>query len=34
MTRLALWETDDATWLEHVTDDVYDGLRVTARVRP
>jgi quercetin dioxygenase-like cupin family protein len=33
MTHLALWETDDATWLEHVTDDVYNGPRVTTCVR-
>ncbi|WP_430380025.1 (R)-mandelonitrile lyase [Streptomyces sp. B1-3] len=32
MTHLALWETDDTTWLEHVTDDVYNGPRVTTRV--
>jgi quercetin dioxygenase-like cupin family protein len=34
MTHLALWETDDATWLEHVTDDVYNGPRVTTRAHP
>jgi quercetin dioxygenase-like cupin family protein len=34
MTHLALWETDDATWLEHVTDAVYDGPRATHRVHP
>jgi quercetin dioxygenase-like cupin family protein len=25
MTHLALWETDDVTWLEHVTDAEYTG---------
>jgi hypothetical protein len=24
MTHLAIWEDDDATWGEHVTDDEYD----------
>jgi len=23
MTHLALWEGDDTTWAEHVTDDAY-----------
>lgn len=34
MTHLARWETDDATWLEHVSDDDYNGKRVSARTRP
>ncbi|WP_328483395.1 hypothetical protein OHS71_35445 [Streptomyces sp. NBC_00377] len=34
MRGLALWETDDATWLEHVSDDEYDGPRANARTRP
>jgi quercetin dioxygenase-like cupin family protein len=33
MTHLALWETDDATWLEHVPDDDYHGPRVSTRTR-
>ena len=24
MTHLAMWEDDDATWADHVTDDEYD----------
>lgn len=34
MTHLALWETDDATWLEHVSDDEYNGPRANTRTRP
>ncbi|MET7895779.1 (R)-mandelonitrile lyase [Streptomyces mirabilis] len=34
MIHLALWETDDATWLEHVSDDAYNGPRVSTRTRP
>ncbi|MFF3331853.1 cupin domain-containing protein [Streptomyces sp. NPDC002888] len=34
MTHLALWETDDATWLEHVSDDASNGPRASARTRP
>ncbi|KFG01605.1 cupin [Streptomyces scabiei] len=34
MVHLALWETDDATWLEHVSDDDYNGRRVSTRTRP
>lgn len=34
MIHLALWETDDATWLEHVSDDEYHGPRVSTRTRP
>ncbi|WP_330301911.1 MULTISPECIES: cupin domain-containing protein [unclassified Streptomyces] len=34
MTHLALWETDDATWLEHVSDDEYNGPRANARTHP
>ncbi|MEU9540023.1 (R)-mandelonitrile lyase [Streptomyces mirabilis] len=34
MTHLALWETDDATWLEHVSVDEYNGPRANARTRP
>jgi quercetin dioxygenase-like cupin family protein len=33
-THLALWETDDATWLEHVSVDEYNGPRANARTRP
>ncbi|MFI6699055.1 cupin domain-containing protein [Streptomyces sp. NPDC050509] len=33
MTHLARWETDDATWLEHVSDDEYNGPRADARTR-
>jgi quercetin dioxygenase-like cupin family protein len=31
MIHLALWETDDATWLEHVTEDDYRGPRTSTR---
>lgn len=31
MTHIALWETDDVTWLEHVTDGDYQGPRVSTR---
>ncbi len=31
MTHLALWETDDTTWLAHVSDDEYHGPRVSTR---
>ncbi|MDF9811732.1 cupin domain-containing protein [Streptomyces sp. SPB162] len=34
MVHLALWETDDTTWLEHVPDDDYNGPRVSTRTRP
>jgi quercetin dioxygenase-like cupin family protein len=34
MIHLALWETDDATWLEHVSDAEYNGPRVSTRTRP
>ncbi|MGB8945281.1 MAG: hypothetical protein WCD21_34375 [Streptomyces sp.] len=34
MTHLTPWETDDATWLEHVSDDEYNGPRANARTRP
>jgi quercetin dioxygenase-like cupin family protein len=34
MVHLALWETDDTTWLEHVPDDEYNGPRVSTRTRP
>ncbi|WP_326732710.1 cupin domain-containing protein [Streptomyces phaeochromogenes] len=34
MIHLALWETDDATWLEHVSDVQYHGPRVSTRTRP
>ncbi|MGW3419278.1 cupin domain-containing protein [Streptomyces phaeochromogenes] len=34
MIHLALWETDDATWLKHVSDDEYHGPRVSTRTRP
>jgi quercetin dioxygenase-like cupin family protein len=30
MIHLALWETDETTWLEHVTDAEYNGTRVEA----
>ncbi|WP_307783982.1 cupin domain-containing protein [Streptomyces spinoverrucosus] len=33
MTHLALWETDDTTWPDHVTDAEYHGPRVTGRSR-
>ena len=31
MSHLALWETDEVAWLEHVTDDEYTAPRVGAR---
>ncbi|MFI6493315.1 cupin domain-containing protein [Streptomyces sp. NPDC050564] len=31
MTHLALWETDDVTWLEHVTDHAYTSERHSTR---
>ncbi len=31
MTHLALWETDDITWLDHVTDTEYAGPRTRTR---
>ncbi|MFD9251419.1 (R)-mandelonitrile lyase [Streptomyces bottropensis] len=34
MVHLALWETDDTTWLEHVPDDDYNGPRANTRTRP
>ncbi|WP_327138569.1 cupin domain-containing protein (plasmid) [Streptomyces sp. NBC_01340] len=34
MVHLALWETDNATWLEHVSDTEYHGPRVSTRTRP
>ncbi|MEH0638770.1 (R)-mandelonitrile lyase [Streptomyces bottropensis] len=34
MVHLALWETDDTTWLEHVPDDDYNGPRASTRTRP
>ncbi|MFD7476136.1 cupin domain-containing protein [Streptomyces sp. NPDC059837] len=34
MIHLALWETDETTWLEHVPDDDYNGPRVSTRTRP
>jgi quercetin dioxygenase-like cupin family protein len=34
MIHLALWETDDATWLEHVSDTEYNGPRVSTRTSP
>lgn len=33
MTHLALWETDDATWLEHVSENDSNGPRVSTRTR-
>lgn len=30
MTHLALWETDEATWLEHVTEAEYTGARASS----
>ncbi|WP_371574654.1 cupin domain-containing protein [Streptomyces sp. NBC_01314] len=33
MIHLALWGTDDVTWLEHVSDDEYHGPRVGTRTR-
>jgi quercetin dioxygenase-like cupin family protein len=31
MSHIALWETDEVTWLEHVTDTEYTGPRTPAR---
>jgi quercetin dioxygenase-like cupin family protein len=31
MIHLALWETDDTTWLDHVTDAEYTGPRASTR---
>ena len=31
MSHLALWETDEVSWLEHVTDDEYQGPRKSTR---
>jgi quercetin dioxygenase-like cupin family protein len=31
MTHIALWETDEADWLEHVTDSEYRGPRRSTR---
>ncbi|MDQ0604777.1 quercetin dioxygenase-like cupin family protein [Streptomyces canus] len=31
MTHIALWETDEVDWLEHVGDDEYGGPRTSAR---
>lgn len=31
MAHLALRETDDVTWLDHVTDDEYTGPRASTR---
>ncbi|MFI1093288.1 cupin domain-containing protein [Streptomyces sp. NPDC020917] len=31
MTHIALWETDDVTWLDHVTDAEYAGPRDRTR---
>jgi quercetin dioxygenase-like cupin family protein len=33
MIHLALWETDEAIWLEHVTDEEYHGPRVNTQTR-
>ena len=33
MIHLALWETDEVAWLDHVTDDEYQGPRVSTRNR-
>lgn len=30
MTHLALWETDEVQWLEHVTDAEYGGPRTSS----
>ncbi|MEU6089585.1 cupin domain-containing protein [Streptomyces sp. NPDC047085] len=32
MIHLALWETDDVSWLEHVTDEQYQGPRTSTRL--
>ncbi|MEU5647124.1 (R)-mandelonitrile lyase [Streptomyces milbemycinicus] len=34
MAHLALWETDEVSWLEHVTDAEYNGPRVSTRAHP
>ncbi|MEU6408349.1 hypothetical protein [Microbispora sp. NPDC046933] len=31
MTHIALWETDEVDWLEHVGDDEYAGPRTSTR---
>ncbi|MEV4020880.1 cupin domain-containing protein [Nonomuraea angiospora] len=31
MIHLAMWEGDDTTWLDHVTDTEYDGPRVSTK---
>ena len=31
MSHLALWETDEVAWLEHVTEDEYTGPRISTR---
>lgn len=31
MTHIALWETDEVDWLEHVTDVEYGGQRTSTR---
>ena len=31
MSHIALWETDEVAWLEHVTDTEYAGPRTPAR---
>ncbi|MFE4959407.1 hypothetical protein ACFRCW_36800 [Streptomyces sp. NPDC056653] len=31
MTHIALWETDEVDWLEHVSDDQYGGPRTSTR---
>jgi quercetin dioxygenase-like cupin family protein len=33
MSHIALWETDDVQWLEHVTDEEYQGLRISTRTQ-
>jgi quercetin dioxygenase-like cupin family protein len=33
MTHIALWETDEVSWLEHVTDVGYTGERVSTGSR-
>lgn len=33
MIHLALWETDEVAWLEHVTDAEYTGRRVDTRTQ-
>lgn len=34
MAHLALWEGDDVTWLDHVTDTEYTGPRSSTRSHP